>query len=52
MTKKPQVNSHRCPTCRQDLREPPHRGVNGENCRQCGQGVSWRKAKQRGYDHD
>jgi hypothetical protein len=35
----------KCPTCKQDMSEPPHRGVNNKDCPQCGQGLSWRKAK-------
>ena len=33
-----------CPTCRQDMNEEPQEGVNGKDCPQCGQGLSWRKA--------
>jgi len=35
----------KCPTCKQDMGEPPHKGIGGKDCPQCGQGVSWRKAK-------
>ena len=37
-----------CPTCRQDMKEMSfHDGFNNKDCPQCGQGVSWRKAKKR-----
>lgn len=29
-----------CPTCKQDLWLPPHRGKNGKDCPHCGQGLS------------
>jgi len=35
-----------CPTCKQDLREPPHDGLNNQDCPQCGQGRSQRKKVQ------
>jgi len=40
-------NWHSCPTCRQDMREEPHDGLNGKDCPQCGQGMSWRRAKRK-----
>jgi len=36
-----------CPTCRQDFEEPPHPGLRGKDCPQCGQGRSWRKARRK-----
>ena len=36
-----------CPTCRQNLNEPPQSGLNGKDCPQCGQGISWRRAALR-----
>lgn len=36
----------RCPTCRQDMEHPPEPGLRGKDCRQCGQGLSWRKARR------
>lgn len=38
------TNRYTCQTCRQDLREEPHDGLNGKNCAQCGQGLSCSKA--------
>lgn len=35
-----------CPTCNQDLREPPHKGLLGRDCPQCGQGIMWRFASK------
>lgn len=35
-----------CPTCKQDMMEEPHVGINGKDCPQCGQGLSWRRAKR------
>jgi len=35
-----------CPTCRQDMTEPPHRGLNNKDCPQCGQGLKWRKVRK------
>ena len=35
-----------CPTCNQDLREPPHKGLLGRDCPQCGQGIMWRFARK------
>ena len=40
-----------CPTCKQDMNELPHEGLGGKDCPQCGQGLSWRKAKGKwGYN--
>ena len=36
-----------CPTCKQNLFEQPHDGLNGKDCPQCGQGLSWRVALSR-----
>lgn len=36
-----------CPTCKQDMAEPPHEGMKKKDCPQCGQGLSWRKAKKK-----
>ena len=33
-----------CPTCKQDMNDLPHEGLNDENCEQCGQGWSWKEA--------
>ncbi len=33
-----------CPTCKQDMAEPAHPGLNNKDCPQCGQGLSWRLA--------
>ena len=33
-----------CPTCKQDLREPPHKGYG--DCAQCGQGINWEKRQR------
>ena len=33
-----------CPTCHQDMADPPHPGLNGKDCPQCGQGVRWKQA--------
>lgn len=30
----------RCPTCRQDMNDPPRNGRSGEDCPECGQGLS------------
>lgn len=35
-----------CPTCKQDLNEPPHKGLLGRDCPQCGQGIMWRFARR------
>jgi len=35
-----------CPTCNQDLNEPPHKGLLGRDCPQCGQGIMWRFARR------
>lgn len=37
----------RCPTCKQDLAEPPHPGLHNRDCTQCGQGLRWRVAQRR-----
>lgn len=34
----------RCPTCRQNMSEPPHAGLRERDCPQCGQGIMWRFA--------
>jgi len=34
-----------CPTCHQNMVDPPHKGLNGKDCPQCGQGMNWRKVK-------
>ena len=39
--------NHTCPTCKQDMREDPHDGLDGKECPQCGQGMSWRRAKRK-----
>jgi DNA-directed RNA polymerase subunit RPC12/RpoP len=44
--KRKEEESYRCPTCRQDMRERPHKGLNGESCVQCGQSLSWRKVRK------
>ncbi len=36
-----------CPTCHQDMNDPPHKGINDRDCPQCGQGINWRKAIKR-----
>ena len=36
-----------CPTCKQDMGEKPHDGLSGKYCPQCGQGISWRRARRR-----
>lgn len=35
-----------CPTCNQDMNEPPHKGLLGRDCPQCGQGIMWRFARR------
>ena len=35
-----------CPTCRQDMNEPPRKGLLGRDCPQCGQGIMWRFARR------
>ena len=39
MTKQ-QAENWLCPTCRQDLRDPPQDGNSRKDCPQCGQGMS------------
>ncbi len=43
----PGRRNHTCPTCKQDMREEPHDGLNEKECAQCGQGMSWRRAKRK-----
>lgn len=38
-------NYYECPACHQDMRAKPHEGLNGENCKKCGQGLFWRVAR-------
>jgi len=33
-----------CPTCKQNMKEPPHPGFRNKDCPQCGQGLRWRYA--------
>lgn len=45
-----QLEKHKkyiCPTCRQDMKEPPHPGLRLKDCAQCGQGLSWRRAARK-----
>lgn len=32
----------KCPFCKQDMNDPPHDGIGGRDCPQCGQGIRWR----------
>jgi len=43
--KKKKPNPYLCPTCHQNMADPPHKGLNDKNCPQCGQGMNWRKAR-------
>ena len=39
-----------CPTCKQDMALPPHKGNSEKDCPQCGQGLSkarWSRVKTR-----
>ena len=40
--------SWKCPTCKQDLRDPPRNGNSCKDCPQCGQGLSKTTAKRVG----
>ena len=35
-----------CPTCKQNMSEPPRDGNSGKDCPQCGQGISKTIAKK------
>lgn len=37
-------NPNICPTCHQNMRALPHKGVNNKDCPQCGQGINWKAA--------
>ena len=37
---------HDCPTCRQNMREPPRAGNSRKDCPQCGQGMSKATARE------
>ncbi len=43
----PTINQNICPTCRQDMRALPHKGVSDKDCPQCGQGISWKVAAKK-----
>ncbi len=36
-----------CPICKQNMYEPPHKGINNKDCPQCGQGINWKRAIKR-----
>lgn len=38
--------SNDCPTCKQNMRNPPREGNSGKDCPQCGQGLSKSNAKR------
>lgn len=38
-------SSYLCPTCKQDMRDKPHVGLDGKDCPQCGQGLQWKFAR-------
>jgi len=46
--KKKKPNPYLCPTCRQNMADPLHKGLNGKDCPQCGQDINWRKVSKIG----